>query len=87
MRVIFKYELEMRFSPQTLELPVEATILSVGMQNNTVCIWVLFNTEFPGVENRSFRIVGTDHENVLSRSDKFLGTAQNNQYVWHIFEL
>ena len=86
MKVIFKYELKTKFEPQTLELPVDARVLSVGIQNHTICIWIMFNPEFPGTEHRQFSVVGTGDKDAISNYDIYLGTAQDNQYVWHIFE-
>lgn len=91
MKVIWKYP----FKPSEMALtgparhhafamPVDAEILSLGIQNNIICLWALGETDAQKV-HRNFCVVGTgrsdDFENL-----KYIGTVQMSPFVWHVFE-
>jgi len=40
MNRIFKYELEMTYN-QVIEMPLDSKILSLQIQHEKICIWVL----------------------------------------------
>jgi len=84
---IWKYELDVRDS-QTLLLPLDAEILSVGLQRGVICLWAKVDTEVEGREIHEFRIVGTGHPVPRSEESKFLGTVimDNVGLVFHVFE-
>lgn len=89
MITVWKYELE----PQiTLEIPGGATILSVGAQGESICLWAQVDTDAPA-EKRHFRVVATGEPlGEAFRASKFIGTVQMNMaysgsnLVMHVFE-
>ena len=87
MQTIWKYELKSN-SVQQINMPAQAKILSVQPQKETVCMWVLVETENL-TEKRTFRIYGTGHPCVLASADKHIGTFQigDGNYVFHVFEI
>ncbi len=83
MKTIFKYSLSI--SDQVLlYLPEEAEVLSVQGQADQLVLWAIVDPS-RNVEPRLFSIYGTGN---LFQSDnaRYIGTAQVNSYVWHVFE-
>lgn len=87
MQVIYKYP----FRPNDevyIEMPIDARILSVQVQNGVPCIWALVDTDL-SVRSRLFMIYGTGHE-IHNNIDKaeFIGTIQmhNGALVFHVFD-
>lgn len=73
----------------TLELPIEARVLSVQIQNTEPHVWVLLDTE-QETKKKEFFIFGTGHS-LLEGMDKkgtidHIGTFQKDCCVWHLFE-
>jgi hypothetical protein len=83
MRKIWKFELAEK---STLQLPVDAEILTVGSQKDQICLWVALDTTAPKVD-RHFVTVGTGQV-IASEAVTFLGSAflYDNQFVFHVFE-
>lgn len=89
---IYKYNLEI--SGTTLMLPVGAKVLSLQVQNEKPCIWVMGNfKEFQKEEERKFAFAGTGHqlpedsENPDNYKLEYIGTIQMGIFVWHLFEV
>jgi hypothetical protein len=85
-KTIWKYEL----TPDKLsiEMPKDAEILSVQMQNDIPCVWALVNPENK-VKEKVIEIFGTGHEMYCDGiSRKFIGTFQmhGGLLVFHLFE-
>ena len=85
-KTIWKYEI----SPDKLsiEMPKDAEILSVQMQNDIPCIWALVNPKNI-VKEKVIEIFGTGHEiSCDGISRKFIGTFQMSEglLVFHLFE-
>lgn len=59
MQTIWKFPLEIT-DEQEINMPAEATVLSVGFQGDQLCAWALVNNKHPDVK-RTFFIVGTGH--------------------------
>jgi len=78
---ILKYRLS-GAERQTIEMPVGATILSVQVQHESICIWA--EVEDYTSAGRTFRIVGTGNE--VPEQCKYVGTVQQEPFVWHIYE-
>ncbi|MEE9568331.1 MAG: hypothetical protein V3W37_03005 [Candidatus Binatia bacterium] len=71
----------------TFNMPGDAQILDVQMQNGTPCIWALVKIDRPKV-SRTFCVIGTGHSiEDISRLG-YIGTFQmmNGALVWHVFE-
>jgi hypothetical protein len=89
MRTIHKYKLKIT-NEQIIDMPAHAAILSVGTdQFNNVCLWAMVETDNPP-EPRKFSITGTGNHfpgpETPGNVQKFLGTAVQSPFVWHVFE-
>lgn len=86
MKTIWKYEI----SPDTTELPLRegAEILTVGVQGNNVCAWVLLD---PEAREQTYRIAtyGTGFPIPGHYSGRYVGTLflADAQLVFHVFDL
>ena len=83
MKTIYKYPIEIMDS-QIVTMPIGSHALSVQMQDNQLCIWVLLETSLVSW-NRQVRIFGTGNPINLKDRWEFLGTVQDDYYVWHVF--
>ena len=81
---IWKYPFEIT-GPFELMLPTEARVLSVGVQDERPCMWVLVEAENL-LEERRFVIVGTGHPAPKPTTSEHIGTFQQSPFVWHLFE-
>jgi len=85
-KIIWKYEIS---STQTLiEMPKDAQILSVQVQNEIPCIWVLVDPEKPKNE-KVIEIFGTGHKiPCVGINRNFIGIFQLKlgSLVFHLFE-
>jgi hypothetical protein len=89
MRTIYEYKLAIT-DEQIVDIHAHASILSVGTDPlNNVCIWVLVETDNPP-EPRKFSIARTGNPfpgpETPGNVQKFLGTAVQTPFVWHVFE-
>jgi len=87
-KTIWKFELETTDN-QTIEMPVNAEILTVQTQNEIPCIWALVDpTETK--EKRFIEVFGTGHDihYDMGVSRNYLGTYQlhGGSLVFHVFE-
>lgn len=94
--MIYKYPLKIT-DEQSVDMPTGAKILSVQMQGKTLCLWASVNPENKQ-SKRTICIVGTgnpfdEDRNVrLGTSEGrgvgcvYLGTVQDQGFVWHVFE-
>jgi hypothetical protein len=88
-KTIWKFELETTDN-QTIEMPVNAKILTVQTQNKVPCLWALIDPR-ESKEKRFFEVFGTGQE-VLDDygvNKNYLGTYQLHDgcLVFHVFEL
>ncbi len=79
---IWKYKLDGVVND--IQIPMEAKVLTVQVQNEVPHIWVLVSPENE-VETRKFMVVGTGHP-FDDTSMKYIGTFQDGPFVWHLFE-
>ena len=80
---IWKYKVE-----NIIEMPKEAEILSVQIQNGQMfnaCIWVKVNPKNE-LEKRQFVVIGTGHS-FDDTNYEYIGTYQDGPFVWHCFEV
>jgi hypothetical protein len=85
-RTIHKYKLD--FSEfNRVTMPVDATLLSVQMQGNQLCLWAMIDKEQMAVESRAIGVFGTGHELPETRLI-FITTFQlpASNEVYHVFE-
>lgn len=73
-----------------IQMPSQARILHVGMEDHNPTLWALVNPQGDS-ETRRFRIAGTGHpiSHEEFRHLHHLGTVQNptRALVWHVFEI
>lgn len=87
MKTIWKYPLAIT-DRQTITTKAGARFMSVQVQNDTPCLWLLVETNMPDEQVR-LRIHGTGHEVYESENlDGFLGTIQlhEGELVLHVFK-
>lgn len=87
-KTIWKYKIE-AVGIQQILLPIGAEILTVQIQDQLPCIWVMVDPENE-TEVRVFEIFGTGH-NIYTPPAvtwKYIGTFQVDQgaLVFHLFE-
>lgn len=87
MRTIHKYTLGRQ---GIIEIPVMATILSIGMQGREIVLWAKVDTDNE-ITTRKFNTYGTgwDIDDQCSEDaiEVYYGTvAAPEGYVWHVFE-
>ena len=80
---IWKFPFEVT-DEQEIKMPIGAQILSVQMQGDKPCIWVLVDTTAQK-ENRTVQVFGTG--NPVSNEGKYIGTFQmcDGARVFHTF--
>lgn len=85
-RNIFKYILK-ETDCQRVSMPRGAKLLSVDVQRGSLCLWAIVAPDEPHKERIIF-IYGTGHPfpDEDDCPQMFLGTVQQGQLVWHIFE-
>jgi len=83
---IYKYELIIT-DEQIIDMPIDATILSVHKQNNKLCLWVKVNPDVKYTEERCIHIYGTGNP-IFIKKEIFIGTVVFEEHgaVWHVFE-
>lgn len=68
----------------SIHLPHAAKILKVGIQNQIITLWVMFDSDGT-FDTRSFFVIGTgvdfDNSNL-----NYLDTVFEDGNVWHVFE-
>jgi hypothetical protein len=79
MKQIWKYKL----SESAIEMPIDAEILSVQLQNDVPHIWAMVSPQTE-LEKRKFAIVGTG-QSFDDTNMKYIGTYQDGPFVWHLF--
>ena len=91
MKTIWKYEIHTT-DCQDIEMPMEAQILTVQVQNGEPCLWALIDPDQKrGI--RQIRIIGTGHiiekpMSIDNSIDEYLGTYQlrDGALVFHVFD-
>jgi hypothetical protein len=78
---IWKY----RLREQGIEMPMDAKVLSVQLQDDIPHIWAMVNPHRER-ELRNFVIIGTG-QSFDDTNMKYIGTYQHNPFVWHLFEI
>ncbi len=84
---IFKYKLEPYYHTIfKFNIPKHAKILTVQLQNDIICLWVLCNSD--DTDNyRTFLIYGTD--TVIHPENyhmEYIGSVQQYTSICHVFE-
>jgi hypothetical protein len=92
MITIYKYSVAPNIDrPNVIQMPQGATVISCGLDGFGVrSIWALVDTDKTMEERRIWR-VGTGWDlkemfNGLCPQIGFIGTIQDEYYIWHVFE-
>jgi hypothetical protein len=89
MKVIYKYPI-VNFGIGSISMPEGAEILTVQWDDTvgTPCVWAIVDSSSPTFEYRTFEFIGTGHPmpELDFKSRVYIGTIQNNGFVWHVFE-
>ena len=88
VKKIYKYPLDATSFEQTVQLPWDAEILDVQMQNGNLFLWAVVDLAKDNLV-RHFRVFGTGWELPyrFSQRYKHLKTVQDGLFVWHVFEV
>lgn len=87
MKKIYKYTLEVE-DEQQIEMPEDAEMLSVQIQNGSICVWAIVDTaSHVPVHLQKFYVRGTGHETKGVEDKIFLGTIQmqGGALIFHVF--
>ena len=79
---IYKYDIPINGS---IMLPAGSQILSVGIQDDQVRVWILLDPDAPKTEAYAFRVVGTGWDVDRDSLGIFIGTVRDGGFVWHVF--
>lgn len=80
---VWKYTFRVNDETKSVSMPVGAKFLTVAMQDGLVCLWALVDPKFER-EIRNFCVHGTGHN--ISPFEEYVGTAFDDNFVWHLFE-
>lgn len=82
---VWKYTLDLLRS-NTIEIPKDGKVLTVGEQQGTLCIWVKVDDSLEK-EQRIFKIFGTGHLIPDYGSNlQYINSVQIDSLVFHVFE-
>ena len=87
MKRIYKYSLNTHFE-QKIDLPKDATILSIQQQGSGVGLWALVNPDAPFIPTSFYAFTtGMSIEEELIKDLHYLDTVllQNGSFVLHYF--
>lgn len=84
--VIWKYKLHLT-EFQEVSMPQGAKILSVQVQDDQICFWVILKDEaYAKYEEKQFLIVGTGTAMPTDMQGwQYIATVQIRPFVWHVF--
>jgi len=82
MITIHKFKLELIQIQEVVSPPME--FLSVQYQNNDITVWAVVDTDIEESKT-TFKIVGTGRPFPDRNSWHYVGTVQQDTFVWHIF--
>lgn len=87
VKKVYKYNLDIKYS-YTLELPVDAEILSFDMHAGLISLWALVDP-LVDKEIRKFEIYRTGDEISDPDNKSYIDTVQDAEIgdVYHIFEI
>lgn len=91
MRTIWKFEISEITDRFSIDMPSDAEILTVQVQNGNPCIWAIVESEHTE-DRRYFEIIGTGHPFKEDRDEiverKYIGTFQlyGGGIIFHLFE-
>lgn len=66
-------------------MPLGAEIVTVGLQGDSMYLWALVDPDEKREEVIKIKVIGTGHDFEPSGL-KYLGTAFQGAWVWHVYE-
>lgn len=86
MKKIFKYTIQTPSQNPSVQLPVGAKILKVGVQDDKIVFWAEVDT-YNVIETKHFEVFGTGWELPEDSTLVYLGTVFMGEYVFHVYVL
>ena len=85
MKTIWKYPLQL-IESQIIEVPVGHSFLTVQVQNDIPCLWILVIPDQPKIKV-CISIYGTGERVHFAEGRQYIGTFQQHygSLVWHVF--
>jgi hypothetical protein len=85
---IHKFPVGTPGSQFTARMPAEAKMLTVQMQDGKPFMWALVDQHLGKVDRRFITFgTGWELEGFEAKHMRYIGTFQDGQFVWHLFEL
>lgn len=85
MPAIWKFEIEAGgYQKNFVPMPMASKILSTQMQDGKLMVWALVVPSMRQV-NRVLTVRGTGFP-ISGSLGTYVGTAQDGEYVWHVFD-
>lgn len=85
MKKVLKYQITNNNNGKFM-MPFGAEVLTVQMQQGLVTLWALVD-EDQYEHPRQFDIYGTGWDIDSSTPHEYIGTVQDGDFVWHVFEI
>ena len=82
-KVVYKYPIELD-DLQKIQMPIKSNILTVKIQDGKLCLWAEVTPEFE-IEPVLIKVVGTGHRDFIEEWDQYIGTVQDDRFVWHVY--
>jgi len=82
MRTIFKYPLKL-IDVQELQTHESTQVMSVQMQEGVICLWAAVDPTLPKCK-MFISIVGTGNAAPQTEQWNYVGTVQQEGFVWHV---
>lgn len=82
MKTVHKYSIFNGFT----SLPLNAEVLTAGIQDGAFFIWAKVDTDQKTTENREFYCAGTGWD-ITRLNLKYISTVFEDRFVWHVFEV
>lgn len=83
MEIVGKIKLDFNVLEQTVSFPKNGKVLDVQVQQGTPCMWVV--GDFNDLEERIVYRVGTGMPRTNFSELAYIGTVQEDVFVWHYF--
>jgi hypothetical protein len=87
MKEIWKYELPESRDIFDINVPIGSEILCVQVQDYEPKLWILVNPLQRQQEVFRFHVVGTRVSFDNNFYNKYIGTFQDREFVWHLFQV
>jgi hypothetical protein len=86
MHEVWKYHVPIQLSPFAHDMPAGAEVLCVQDQRGQKMMWAKVNPKADSVP-RYFRWLTTGQPSQTSLNAKYVGTVQDGDFVFHLFEI